>query len=471
MNKLTERDYRKIIARRDRRFDGRFYFGVKTTRIYCRPSCPAKPKPENILVFKSLGEAEKLGFRPCMRCHPDLAPGNKLWEGTINTVSRALRIINDSSDAELTIETLAGSLGVTDRHLRRLFDEHLGASPIEIMITQRLHFAKQAIKETTAPVSEIAFASGFQSVRRFNEAFKTRFHKSPSDFRKAQGAAITDLLSLRIPIRQPYDWRTVISYLKKHEVYGIEVIDNGTYRRFVPGKNSFGTVVVSEKTDKDFLSVEFMNIPLRDVRSILSRIKNLFDTDHNPLHLPAPKKLVPNGIRVPGNFDPFETAISIILGQLVSVEQAKSKLKALIQNFGRKIGDHESGEVFEFPSPAALATAEIEKIGMPKTRADAVRELSRAVAEGSINFRSHIGFSEAIDLLRAIRGIGPWTAAMIAMRCLGDSDAFPEADLIINRAIKRKLVNQTDWASSRAYLTHCLWRDFGAALSKKRRKK
>jgi AraC family transcriptional regulator of adaptative response / DNA-3-methyladenine glycosylase II len=471
MNKLTEQDYRKIIARRDRRFDGRFYFGVKTTRIYCRPSCPAKPKPENILVFKSLGEAEKMGFRPCMRCHPDLAPGNKSWEGTINTVSRALRIINDSSDAELTIETLAGSLGVTDRHLRRLFDEHLGASPIEIMITQRLHFAKQAIRETSAPVSEIAFASGFQSVRRFNEAFKTRFHKSPSDFRKTQGSAMTGTLTLRIPIRRPYDWRTVITYLKKHEVYGIESIGNGEYRRFIPTKDSFGTIVVSEKKDKDFLGVEFINIPLRDVRFIISRIKNLFDTDHNPLHLPAAKKLVPNGIRVPGNFDPFETAISIILGQLVSVEQAKSKLKALIQTFGRKIGDHESGEVFEFPSPATLATAEIEKIGMPKTRADAVREVSMAVADGSVNFRSHSGFSEAIDRLLAIRGIGPWTAAMIAMRCLGDPDAFPEADLIINRAIKKKLVNQADWASFRAYLTHCLWRDFGAALSKKRRKK
>jgi AraC family transcriptional regulator of adaptative response / DNA-3-methyladenine glycosylase II len=338
------------------------------------------------------------------------------------------------------------------------------------MITQRLHFAKQAIRETSAPVSEIAFASGFQSVRRFNEAFKTRFHKSPSAFRKMLAPATTEEFSLRIPIRQPYDWRTVISYLKKHEVYGIELIDNGTYRRFVPQKDSFGTVVVSENADKDFLNVGFINIPLRDVRSILPRIKSLFDTDHNPLHLPAAKKLVPNGIRVPGSFDLFETAISIILGQLVSVEQAKSKLKVLIQNFGRKIGDYESGEVFEFPSPATLATAAIEKIGIPKTRADAVRELSQAVADGSINFGSHIGFSEAVDRLLTIRGIGPWTAAMIAMRCLGDPDAFPEADLIINRAIKQKLVSQTDWASSRAYLTHCLWRDFGAALSKKRRK-
>jgi len=462
----SETYFKNIIERRDRRFDGRFYFGVKTTGIYCRPVCPAKPKPENILIFKSASEAEKAGFRACLRCHPDLAPGSKFLDGTINTVSRALRLLNDSSGADWTIQKLAASLGMTDRHLRRLFDEHLGASPVEILITQRLHLAKQLLQETATPITEIALASGFQSIRRFNEAFKSRYRKSPSELRKTRSQNATDGLSLKIPIRLPYDWPAVMAYLTRHETYGLEHMEHETYQRFIPRGKKFGSVVVSMKPKQDFLNVKFSNIPLTDVRFVLGRLKNLFDTDHNPVHLPSTKGLSSNGIRVPGSFDPFETAVAIILSQLVSSEQARAKLKTLIERFGRKIGRHTSGDVFEFPTPAILANAKIEEIGLTRNKAHAIRELSRAVQNGTVDFKAHIDFSKATERLLRIRGIGPWTATMIAMRCLGDSDAFPEFDLIIQRALRKKLAHQKDWASSRAYLTHCLWRDFSRVLSK-----
>jgi len=466
MKDLNDDALKAIIARRDRRFDGRLYFGVKTTRIYCRPVCPAKAKPENILIFRSPSEAENHGYRPCLRCHPDVAPGSRLLDGTMKTVSRALRIIHDSADENLNVESLACTLGVTDRHLRRLFDEHLGASPIEIMITQRLHFAKQTLQETALPVAEVAFASGFRSLRRFNEAFKSRYHSTPTEFRRRRGVASDDRVSLKIPIRLPYDWDTLLTFLKRHETYGIELIGGDTYRRFIPQGNTFGSVVIAHRPKQDYLSAQFIDVPLTEIRFVLARIKTLFDTDHNPANMPVTKPLEPRGIRVPASFDPFETAVSIILSQLVSTTNAKALLRRLVEQFGQKIGEFSGQPVFAFPSPAVLATAKVEKVGMTQTRAAAIRELAKAVLAGAINFKAPMDFAVAERKHLGIKGIGPWTAAMVSMRCLGNPDAFPELDLIVRRALASNLVNPSQWATSRAYLTHCLWRDYGQTLTK-----
>lgn len=466
MRELSDKDLKSIIARRDRRYDGRFYFGVKTTRIYCRPVCPARPNPENILIFRSHSEAEREGYRPCLRCRPDVAPGSKLLDGTMNTVSRALRIIQDSADEELDVTSLADSLGVTDRHLRRLFDEHLGASPIEIMITRRLHFVKQTLQETNLPIAEIAFASGFQSLRRFNEAFKARYRTSPTEFRRERGTGTPDVVSLKIPIRLPYDWETVVAYLRRHETFGVEVVEGNTYRRYIPRGDSFGSVVVARSPKQDHLNVRFYDIPLGDMRLVLGRIKALFDTDHNPADIPTGKALKPNGIRVPASFEPFETAVSIVLSQLVSTENAKKQLAKLVEEFGRKIGDADGRPVYEFPPPAILAKAKIEEIGTTRVKAEAIRTLAKDVAAKVIDFKAHGDFAVVTEKLLAIKGIGPWTATMIAMRCLGNPDAFPEFDLIVQRALERKLVDPTAWGSSRSYLVHCLWRDFSESLSK-----
>ena len=471
VTQLTDKDLKKIIARRDKRYDGRFYFGVKTTKIYCRPVCPAKPKPENIVIFKSASEAERNGFRPCLRCRPDVAPGSVLFNGTLNTVSRALKIIGSSVDNDVSIDDLARRLGISARHLRRLFDDHLGASPIEIILTQRLHFAKQLVQSTNVSVTEIAFASGFQSIRRFNEAFKKRFHIAPSAFRKMRGSNVESRLSLKIPIHLPYDWKYVLSYLARHECYGIERVESDKFYRFVPIKNGFGTVVVSREGKESFLTVDFDKVPLQEVKAILARIKILFDTDHNPADLPESRKLRINGIRAPGSFDPFEVAISIILSQLVSTQHAKYKLKQLVQQFGIPLGKNHFSDVHAFPTPDTLSKAKIEELGVTKIKAHAIRTFSEAIKNKTISFHSHEDFSLILKKLIEIKGIGVWTGAMMMMRCFGNPDAFPEFDLIVRRAIEKKFARPGNWISSRAYLTHYLWRDYGEALSKTKKRR
>lgn len=457
MEQLSERELKSIIARRDKRYDGRFFFGVRTTRVYCRPICPAKPKPENIHIFRSAAEAEAHGFRPCKRCRPEIAPGNKRLAGTANTVSRALRLM-ERVGAEIDVEELAYSVGVTGRHLRRLFDQYLGASPVEIMRTHRLHFAKQLVQGGKIPLVDVACASGFGSVRQFNAVFKERFHSTPSVMRQ-NSKKVSSELELRVPVRAPFDWATLLGYLARHECFGCERIVNDQYRRFIPAGSAWGTIVVEYRKEQSALAVRFLDLPLASLRPAVAAVRKLFDTDHNPAHLPK-SAISPLGVRVPGGYDPFETAISIILSQLVSTTQARAKLKSLVIRFGRRVGLDPHGEVYEFPKSKILADAPVEDIGITMVRARAVRELSRAVSHGELSLNGERDYTETQAALRAIKGIGPWTAAMIAMRCLGDPDAFPRGDLIVRRALEQGIADENEWRSARAYLTHCLWRDF-----------
>lgn len=459
--------YKSIIARRDPRFDGRFYFGVRTTRIYCRPVCPARPKPENIVIFRSSTEAEKSGYRPCLRCRPDLAPGCLRWSGTAVSVARALRLIDASAEPGLSAPQLAAALGMTARHLRRLFDEHLGASPIEVMITKRLHLARKLITETALPLTEIAYASGFKSIRRFNEAFKKIYRTSPSSFRKAEELPFEgSTLQLRLAVRLPYDWQLVIAFLERHESFGVEFVESSVYHRFIPMGQSFGRLSVSWDP-KGFLVVKFQNIGVADLRQLVAQVKALFDVDHNPSDLPENPTLRPQGVRIPGSFHTFETAVSIILGQLVSSSHAKAKMKQLILRFGQNLGHP---DVYRFPLPCDLKDADLENIGLTRAKAHAIRELARQVHEGNLVLSSFADLTESRKKLRLIKGIGPWTSEMIAMRCLSDSDAFPRTDLIVQRALELCKIDETQWMSSRSYLTLGIWRDYAARLSGVRKK-
>lgn len=465
MSLLTDRELKTIIARRDRRYDGRFYFGVKTTRIYCRPTCPARPKPENILIFRSPSEAEKGGYRPCLRCRPDAAPGSKLLGGTANTVTRAMRLIQNAGERELTVESLADALGVTSRHLRRLFDEQLGASPIEIMVTKRLHFAKQALQETNLPVSEIAFSSGFQSLRRFNEAFKSSYRRSPSEFRRTRGTVGGDGVRLKLPIRQPYDWPTMRAFLSRHATRGVEAVEGDVYLRFVPAGRSYGTLEVSPEPGKDYLNVTFRDVQFAEMRGHLDRLRDLFDADHNPSDLPRGVAKTARGIRVPGAFEPFETAVTIVLGQLVSTAHAKATQAKLVEAYGTPLGERGTERIYVFPAPADLAEAPLERLGLTRAKAGAIRELAAAVRSGAFDFRRLAAFEEMEERLLALKGIGPWTASLISMRCLGSPDAFPEHDLVLRRVLAQRLVDPAPWGTSRAYLAHCIWRDHAGVES------
>lgn len=466
---LTEQDFKKIIARRDVRYDGRFLFGVRTTKIYCRVICPARPKPENIVIFKSHSEAERQGYRPCLRCRPDAAPGSVILNGTSNTVARALRLIESNDD--FSVDQLADRLGVTDRHLRRLFEEHLGASPIEIMITKRLHLAKRLILETERPISEIALAVGFQSIRRFNDAFRSLFSQAPSVFRKKRRAALdveTDAIRFSLIVRAPYDWETVLAYLKRHEAFGIERVESNRYTRFVIHNGKPGVIRVEKGSRETELSVSVSGLPLTTVRPTLEKIGNLFDVGHNPAHLP--KLMGRAGIRVPGSFDELEVAVSIILSQLVSTVQARMQLRKLIERFGGHHGQFEGQDVFSFPRTHDLIHAAIEEIGLTKTKANAIRELARAYDARTIDLTTAADVAETRARLLAIKGIGPWTVEMIAMRCLRDPDAFPSGDLIVRRVLDAKLVDEREWRSSRAYLTHRIWRDLANVTNSSERR-
>ncbi|HET9239031.1 MAG TPA: Ada metal-binding domain-containing protein [Oligoflexus sp.] len=453
MRTRDEHNFRKIIERRDPRYDGRFYWGVITTRIYCRPICPARPKPENIRIFKSSTEAEKAGFRPCLRCRPDLAPGSQRWEGTGVSVARALRLMDERAGEALSVADLAESLGMSERHLRRLFLEHLGASPVAIMGHRRLHLARQLIVETQLPLTEIAFAAGFQSIRRFNEAFQELYQRPPSAFRKGIAEDSNAGLRLRLSVRPPYDWVTILGFLRRHQTYGVERVDETSYARYVPaGKQKPGQLSVTFA--KEALEVEFHHIQLTALRPLMARLRHLFDADHNPEDLPRNVARVPLGIRIPGSFDPFETAVSIILSQLVSAAQARQLMQRLVVAHGHRLADD---EIFAFPAPEVLRNAGMENLGLTRQKAEAIRELSRLLSGGTLQLSRTADLSAMRKRLAGIPGVGPWTVELIAMRCLGDADAFPRKDLIVQRL---GTPDEDQWLSQRSYLTQLIWRDY-----------
>ncbi len=467
MKPLSNADYKKIIQRRDPRYDGRFYCGVTTTMIYCRPTCPAKPKFRNIVIFKSPSAAEKAGYRACLRCRPDLAPGCKKLDAGKNFVSNALCLIEENTGGNQSVEMLAHVLGLSARHLRRIFEEYLGASPIEIMQTQKLHLAKQLIQETDKPIGEIAYATGFNSIRRFNEVFKTTYKVPPSEFRKkkTKHAQQKDTILLNIIIRKPYDFKSVLSFLKRHAAYGIEKVGNTYYERYTPNKKSYSTLTVTINTAQDALQLKLMGCELNQICKILVKVKRLFDVDHNPAHLPESISSKQAGLRVPRSFDPFEVAVSIILSQLISVNQASQKLSELIQRFGTAINNK---TIYAFPTAATLMNAEIETIGITKSKANAIRTLSAMVDAGTLQFSYSSDVLETRKCLLSIKGIGPWTTEMIMMRCFNDADAFPESDLIIKRALEQKLVDETLWQTNHSYLTHYIWNEFALSLSNRK---
>lgn len=467
METLTESDIRAIIQRRDPRYDGRLYFGVRTTGIYCRPVCPAQPKPENIVIYKSPAAAERAGFRPCLRCRPDLAPGNKYVNPGEELAANGLRLIEEHCARQIRVQEIADHLGVSPRHLRRVFQKYLGTSPIQIMQSRKLHLAKQLLMETDEPVSTVAYAAGFNSLRRFNESFKQCYQTPPSTFRRQRPALKRgeEGITLHLMVRQPYNFNRVLSYLKRHRAQGIEKITETYYRRYTPTKTGYATITITMNQKRSCLQSHLLGFTPTQISSAILQLRRLFDIDHNPHHLPLPVSAPEAGVRVPGAYDPFEVAVSIILGQLISVKQATAKLGSLIHQFGCCLDKEQA--IYAFPAPQVLKQAEVEKIGIPRAKASAIRSLSHQVENGSLHFSHSTDLRRTRDKLLAIKGIGPWTTEMILMRCFGDTDAWPANDLIIQRAINQQLVKEADWKTNRSYMTHHIWNGYAETLSKR----
>ncbi len=466
---------------RDPRFDGKFFIAVKTTGIYCRPICPApSPKVRNIEYYASAAAAAEAGFRPCLRCRPEAAPGTPAWLGTSAVVRRALRLIQDGALDRGSVDELAAKIGIGPRHLHRLFVQHVGASPIAVAQTRRLHFAKRLLDETHLSITQIALASGFGSLRRFNDAFQKTYARAPRELRRLRRDTRSDdsEVVLRLAYRPPYDWTHVRDFLATRAIPGVERIDEAGYARTVATESGHAIVSVRALVDADALELRVRGAAPSALFQISSTARRVFDlaadpariadTFRNDERLGALIEARP-GLRIPGAWDPFECAVRAVLGQQVSVAAARTLAMRLVNRAGRRIGDDPEGLTHLFPSPEELAVVNLDGLGITGARIAALRALSVAVAQRQLDFSHPV--EDVIRGITALPGFGAWTAQYIALRALGEPDAFPTGDLVLRRLASstetplttRELEERAEsWRPWRGYAVMHLWKAAGA---------
>jgi len=479
----------RALQTRDPRFDGRLFVGVTSTGIYCRPVCPARTaKFDNCRFFASAAAAQAAGFRPCLRCRPETAPEVGSWRGTANTVSRALALIAEGGldGGEAGVDELAERLGVGGRQLRRLFQQHLGASPIAVAQTRRVLFAKKLIQETRMPMLDVALAAGFGSVRRFNETFRDLFGRPPSALRRKlaterQTASAGDVgVALRLRYRPPYDWPAMLAFLAARAIAGVEEVKDGVYRRTVAVDGQLGTVEVTHEPSRDNLVAVVRFPSVRALPAILARVSRVFDIGADieaiGAHLSRDPLLAPllaerPGLRAPGGWEGFELAVRAILGQQVTVTGARRLAERLVATCGEELpaAARASSDslTHAFPSPERVAAADLAALGVPAARRDALTAIAGAAIADPNLFRPLATVDEALSRLRAIPGIGEWTAQYIALRALRESDAFPASDVGLLRGAARRtggrpttaalLKRAERWRPWRAYAAQHLW--------------
>lgn len=470
--------YYEAMKTRDHRFDGKFFVGVKTTGIYCRPICPAKPKRENVEFFNGPLEAERAGYRPCLRCRPESAPRSPAWIGTSAVVRRAVKTLNRQEAIDFDENRFAAQFGVTARHLRRLFIAEIGKTPKQISFENRLNVARTLLIETTLPISEVAFAAGFGSIRRFNDAFRDRFKKNPSAIRRhplSEGKA----WRLSLSYRPPFDFQGLLRLYRGHATGRLESFDDGSMRRLLHFDGRSGWVTVTDDPAKARLLIDVDFPDPSRLHAIIARVRAMFDLDSDPVVVanafdrdPSLKKLLRKhpGVRLPSGWDPFEVAISAILGQLVSVERGRALVGDLIEMLGEESGvADESGPIRLFPSPETIAEASLEGLKTTSARKRALKAFSRAVANGEISLEPTQDVDGFVEKVLEIPGIGPWTAGYMALKVLRHADAFPETDLILARALElhpRGIVeSMSPW---RGYLAALFWREYSQTLKKRK---
>jgi AraC family transcriptional regulator of adaptative response / DNA-3-methyladenine glycosylase II len=468
--------YRALLAH-DRRFDGKFFVGVASTRIYCRPVCTVRmPRRENCRFYTSAAAAEVDGYRPCLRCRPELAPGNAGIDAAARLAQSAVNLIENGALDEGGIEGLAARIGVTSRHLRRIFGAEFGVAPIEFGQTQRLLLAKRLLTDTTLPVTEVALASGFASVRRFNALFKERYRMPPGRLRKsAAGGAVHGPLAFELSYRPPYDWESMLAFLGARAIAGVEEVTADAYRRTLGveqrGGTHIGSIEVRHATRRTALAIAVSPSLARVVPAVLARVKHAFDLTCDPAVVAvalADLAAGHPGLRIPGTFDGFELAVRAVVGQQITVRGARTLLGRLVAAFGETadaaVAD---GPARLFPPPAriaACAPAELARLGVTTARARTLIALARALATGELELLPGSDVDATVRALTALPGIGTWTAQYIAMRALGWPDAFLASDLVVRKALgglspARALARSEAWRPWRAYAVLHLWRN------------
>ncbi|MDO9018617.1 MAG: AlkA N-terminal domain-containing protein [Deltaproteobacteria bacterium] len=468
---------------RDARFDGVFFIGVTSTGIYCRPVCTAKtPRVANCRFFDSAEAAEKAAFRPCLRCRPELAPGSAPVDDARRVAGLVVRRIEEAMlDGDPGLDAIAAQFELSARQLRRIVHDELGVSPMELVSTRRLLLAKQLLTETRLPITEVAFASGFASLRRFNDAFRTRYGMAPGRLRRDVADASTaaaESLTLQLTYRPPYDWDGVLAFLGARALRGVERVDEGAYARTVRLGAHRGHVRVRHAPARRALLVEVSLSLTPALPALLGRLRGVFDLGARPdvvaAHLGADPRLAAAvarhpGLRVPGAFEGFELAVRAVLGQQVSVKAATTLAGRFAEAFGEALDGAPAGLTRLAPTADRVAAAreeEITALGVVASRARSIVAIAREVASGRLRLEPGAAPEETLAALVALPGVGPWTAQYIALRALGRPDAFPRDDLVLRRALGAVTAAQAEaasqaWRPWRSYATLHLWREAG----------
>lgn len=444
---------RKARLSRDPRFDGRFFIAVKTTGIYCRPICPViSPKEKNVTYYASAIEAAKLGYRPCLRCRPDSAPGSSAWKGVNATLERAIRLISEGALQEESLSRLAERLGISDRYLRQLFNKYLGVSPKAFALYQQCLFAKQLLHQTKLPITQVALASGFNSVRRFNDCFQSQLKLTPSQVRKSDRVE-SNILHLKLYYRPPYDWSYVQSFFMVRAVTNLEWGDKESYGRTFEYSGSRGYFTARHIPSEHAFKLAIELDDITQLKAIVSNVRRLLDLDVD-VHAveydlqQSFKDLIPlrSGLRLPGTWNLFEAGIRAILGQQVSVAAARDLIGTLVDTLGEEVG-----HLKLFPSPRAIAHSELGCLKIPKSRKQSLRDFARHYL--------HDSHPDDPERWQSLKGVGPWTVNYARMRGQSDPDIYLAGDLGIKK-VERKIspvFNPALASPWRSYLTLQLW--------------
>jgi AraC family transcriptional regulator of adaptative response / DNA-3-methyladenine glycosylase II len=477
-----ERCYRAVQSK-DARFDGWFVTAVRTTGIYCRPSCPVHPPfADSVCFYATAAAAQRAGFRACKRCRPDASPGSPQWNMRDDLVARAMRLIADGTVDREGVTGLATRLGYTTRQLQRLLQEETGAGPLALARAQRTQTARILIETTDLSFGDIAFAAGFSSIRQFNDTVRSVFDSTPTELRRratarrgpdAADAPSPGMVTLRLPVRAPFAYEGVFGHLAASVVPGCEEVRDGAYRRTL--RLPFGNGIVSLTPAPDHVRCVLMLDDFQDLTSAISRCRRLLDLDADPDavidvlssdEVLAPVVAKAPGQRIPRTVDEAELAVRAVLGQQVSMKAARTHASRLVAAYGQPIHDANGALTHTFPSTEQLGDIDPAHLAVPASRSRTVTGLIAALANGSVVLNAGCDWEAARNQLLALPGIGPWTAEVIAMRGLGDPDAFPASDLGLRLAAKqlglpgdhRELtVRSRRWRPWRSYATQHLW--------------
>ena len=465
----------RAIQSRDSRFDGWFVTAVRTTHIYCRPSCPAiTPKRPNVEFFRAAATAQAHGYRACKRCRPDASPGSPEWNSRADVVGRAMRLIADGLVDREGVGALATRLGYSERQVNRLLVAEVGSSPLALARAQRAQTARILIETTTLPITDVAFAAGFQSVRQFNDTVREVYAASPTDMRAAKSpSAASGPLTVRLACREPFDGEALLAFLAVRAVQGVESVEGSTYRRSLRLARGLG--VVSITICGAAVTCALMLDDVADVQAAVQRTRRLLDLDCDPAttrdHLGAHPLLAPfvekrPGLRAAGHPDGTELLVRAVLGQQVSVAGARTLAARLVATHGQPLVEPIGGVTHAFPSAATIAGLSPHDFAMPRARGAVLIDACAKVANGEIVLDAGSERSEVVAALQALRGIGPWTAGYVAMRALGDPDVFLPTDLGLRHALAAVGADSSPrgaaalaeaWRPWRSYALHHLW--------------